>query len=129
MPELDIGCDFDAAEKLSGAIPEGDYKVQVSEVKLGETGANSKIPGTPKIDWEFTVIEHQEFAGRKLFMTTPVSPDGKGLNYLVALTKALGKPWSGKSLNTENYVGLSCRARVIQDEYNGAINNKIKKVF
>lgn len=131
-PEIEIGINFDEAEKLSGPIPADDYDVQCTGAEVGETGPNSKNPGTPKIDWEFSVINSSNpaFNGRRLFMST-IIPHGdmKGLNFIVAATKAMGKKWSGSRLNTEDYIGSLCKAKVIQEEYNGAVNNKIAKLF
>lgn len=129
MPEIEIGIDFDSAEKASGPMPDGDYDVQLVDANLGETGPNSKVPGTPKIDWMFEVINHSnpDYNGRKLFMTTVISTNGAGT--LVSLTKALGTPWKGTKLDTDIYLGAHCKAKVITEEYNGNFQNKIKKVY
>lgn len=129
MPEIEIGIDFDTAEKASGPIPDGDYDVQLVDSNLGETGPNSKVPGTPKIDWIFEVINnsHSDYNGRKLFMTTVLSSNGAGI--LVSLTKALGKPWSGTKIDTDDYLQHTCKAKVVTEEYAGNFSNKIKKVY
>lgn len=129
MPEIEIGIDFDTAEKMSGPMPDGDYDVQCIDASLGETGPNSKNPGTPKIDWQFEVINNSnpDYNGRRLFSTTVISQSGSGS--LVALTKALGKPWKGTKISTDDYLGCSCKAKVVTEEYNGTFSNKVKKVY
>lgn len=132
MPFVEVGLDFESAEKISGPIPEGDYDVQVTSVTLGETGPNSKVPGSPMLKWEFEVINSSNvnLNGRKLFLNMPIPRgDGKGLNFLVATCKALGRPWSGQGLNTDDYLGRTCKAKVTIEEYNGAFNNKVGKVY
>lgn len=127
MPEIEIGLDFNTAEESIRPIPDGDYDVQCVDASLGETGPNSKTPGTPKVDWMFEVINHSSHNGRKLFMTTVISQNGAGI--LASLTRAFGKPWTGTKLTTEDYIGCSCKAKVVTEEYNGTFSNKVKKVY
>lgn len=118
MPQIDLGCSTDQAqeqmERDQLKLPPGSYKMLCVACELGQTKK-----GRPQLTFELEVIEHSnpDFNGKKLFYYAPL-PDGtnmKGIGFLVNITKALGKPWEGTKMNTEDYLTRSCVANVEPD--------------
>ena len=64
--EID-GLSEDKGESGFDAIPSGKYNLRVMDVKMKETGPNSKNPGTPMTSLQCEVIDHEEHDGRKIF--------------------------------------------------------------
>ena len=132
------GLDFAAAEKeveeSRKPLPESDYQFRIDSVehKIGQTS------GRPYLNWTMVVINHSEYSNKKFFYSTPlpwVNPqtqklESTGLNFLVDLCKATGKPWSGGGLQTERYIGAVGNARlIIKMDTNGRPQNEVKAIF
>ena len=132
------GLDFASAEKeveeSRKPLPEGDYQVQIESVehKVG------KESGRPYLNWMLNVFNNAQYNGKKIFYSTPLPwtnpSSGKlestGLNFLVDLCKAFGKPWEGGKLQTEQYIGAMGNARVaIKMDTKGRPQNEVKALF
>jgi hypothetical protein len=60
-------------------VPEGNYHLRLDKASFKETGKNSKAPGTPMAECEFTIFgpaEAEEFHGRKVFENLMLSGEG-----------------------------------------------------
>ena len=123
--QIDLGIDFETAEKEVAEsrkpVAIGDYSIQVTDIKPGVGGESSKNPGRPLLNWELSIIGHPDYTGKKLFYNTSLpwaDPSNgnrlltSGLNFLTDLTKALGHPWAGRAIQTEQYIGLTCHVTV-----------------
>ena len=142
--EIDLGIDFETAEKEVAEsrkpVTPGDYTVQVTNITPGQSGSESKTPGRPYLNWELTVVGHSEFTGKKVWMITSLpwadASNGNrlltsGINFLVDITKALGQPWQGGKLRTEEYHGRTCKATIGLEinKRSGEPRNTIDKVY
>lgn len=62
--------DVEEAKKNSGGdfpeIEEGIYTVKVDRMEIGETGPNAKVPGSPILKVQLTILDG-EFANQKIF--------------------------------------------------------------
>lgn len=118
--EFDLGIDFQAAEtaveEQRRPADEGDYTLQVVEVTAGE----GKQSGRPKFNWQFQIINDPRFNGKRVFYNTSLPWDNPktqqretgGINFLVDVCRALGRPWSGSKIDPQPYIGLTCKAHV-----------------
>jgi len=144
MPTINLGVDFSDVKDsdVFEPLPNATYDFTVYSVEE-KTAASSR----PMLKWVLTIIH--EGKERKLFYNTvlPWMKDGEwdlsGMGMLVGLTKALGKPWTGTQLSTEDYLGLAGRADVHQkpkqikqsdgsyadDPSGGAVNDIRKFVY
>ena len=53
-------------------VPHGNYEVQITKIELGETGENSKNPGSPMVKIWFKITEG-EYKNSILFMNQPIT--------------------------------------------------------
>jgi len=140
--EVNIGLDFLAAEQEAEEalkpIPPFDYTFQVEGIEPKLSGLTSKTPGRPYLNWTLSIINSPEYSGKKLFYSTPLPyhnpSSGKletsGINFLVDMCKALGRPWQGGTFQTELYIGAVGNARVGQRVgQNGRPQNQVDSVF
>ncbi len=120
--EFEMGISYNQAEEENTftILPEAVHEVMVKDIKL--THASS---GRPMLEWLFEVINNPEFKSRKIYERT-VLPwhDGtefitSGLFRITNLTAALGMPWEGEKLYTEDYMGKTCAIKVIHKPYAG----------
>ncbi len=121
MPVVDTCVNFDDIKDLDKGPPpfdSGTYKFQVESIEQKETGPDSKNPGRPMLLWWLGVIESPGLVGRRLPYNTvlpwmnPSAPPGEerdtsGCGLLVAVCKAVKKPWTGQQITTEDYIGLT----------------------
>ena len=120
MVEIALGMDFSKAEEKSEeekrVLPSGTYDLNCTGCKPGVYSKTKR----PFIEFQFEVINDQEWNGKKLRHTCPLPWEGNnsGIGFLVDTTKALGNPWTGDSLNTEDFVSRSCRANIINTDPN-----------
>ena len=133
---IDVGIDFSAAEEASKIqpLPEDDYTLQIEKVEERE----AKTSGRPMLNWTLSVVnaEDPKHNGRKIFYNTmlPYRDDSgelitKGVGFLVDFVKASGQTWEGTSLDPESLVGNTLGATIGIKEYQGKLNNEIKKVY
>ena len=115
MPVIDLGVDYSDVQDMDvfEPLPNGTYDFIVKSVEE-KTAAS----GRPMLKWVFAV--NHEGKDYQLFYNTvlPWYHDGEldmgGVAMLVGTTKALGKPWTGQQLNTEDYIGAAGAAEVYQ---------------
>jgi len=112
MPTINLGVDFSDVENEDTfpVLPNGTYPFKTTKVE----GANSKSsdpPGRPMIKWTFTTVQDGIDFNNFHYTVLPWEVDGEwiasGVGMLVTVCKALGKPWTGKNLVTEDYLGVS----------------------
>lgn len=114
-PIVEMGVDFNLAQKQSSLAmspaPAGVYTLQVISV---EGGVSKR--GKGRLMWMLQIVNATEptLNGKKVsyFTNIPTADDMTGVGFVVQLTKALGKPWNGTSLNTDDYIGLTASANV-----------------
>lgn len=70
MSDLDLRIDFTDVEEQTEfkPIPPSKQRVMVTDWDQGETGENSKNPGSPKLTLELTV-QDGDFSGRRIWDT------------------------------------------------------------
>lgn len=140
MAVIDIGMDFETAEKDAdiSPLPNDDYRFQVKDYELGESGENSKVPGRPKINWQLQIVENEnpDFNGRIIFYNTSLpwtNPntgefDSGGMSFLTKLAQSVGVTWEGTQFDPDALVGQSGLMRTGIKEYNGQQQNEVKKL-
>ena len=77
---------FDDSESVTfdnSPVPDGDYELQVISGVIGMSRA-----GNPKVDWEFQVIDNEDYTARRVWHTTPTT--GRGAGMFSAVLSALG---------------------------------------
>lgn len=118
MPIINLESSFDDAkiegEKQKLKLPVGTHKVICKNAELKESKK-----GTPQLEWTFEVVESQnkDLNGKQLKSWTPLPHNGnnRGIGFIVDLTAAFGKPWSGSEINTDDYIGQTCNVNVEHD--------------
>lgn len=119
MPVVDLGVDYEDVKNqdIMDPMPIGTYEFQVESVE--EKAAATT--GRPMLKWTLKVINNEEYRNRKLFNNTVLAwidpktgEQDSNVFGLVAQCKAVGVPWTGKNLNTEDYVGRTGQVTVIQ---------------
>lgn len=104
-------------------IPADIYQLAIVSVKN-----QRRSPKNPdNICWDLILqVVDGEFVKRKIWHTFTAGPTCAG--FVAAFYNAIGLPWiKGVTLlDPTTWTGKMCFAEVIQDEYNGKINNKIK---
>jgi len=110
MPVVDLGVNYDDIKHMDEfpTVPDGAYDFTVKEVT--ETQSQG---GRPMLKWKISTLHPDTGQDVNIFHNTvlPWIPPGEtemsvsGCGMLVAIAKAVGLPWTGGSLNTEDYVG------------------------
>lgn len=116
-PVFNLGVDFSDVQDTDKfePMPVATYSFQILDAISGETG-----DGRPIIKWTIGIIESEEYNNRQLFYNTPLpwekngQQDISGVGFLVNITKGVGKPWDGKQLVTEDYIGSTGQVEVKQ---------------
>ena len=114
-PIVEMGVDFNLAQKqaelATAPAPTSVYTLQVTSV---EAGVSKK--GRGRLMWMLQIVNAVDpsLNGKKVsyFTNIPTHDDMTGVGFVVQLTKALGKPWNGTTLNTDEYLGLTATANV-----------------
>ena len=110
---------FDDSEAVSfddSPIPDGDYTLMLVNGAIGQSKA-----GNPKVDWEFKVIDSDDFSERRIWHTTPTT--GRGSGMFSAVLSAFGydareyvEPFGGVTNEAlAGLVGESTDARIKTD--------------
>lgn len=81
-------------------IPNGKYLVAVTEMELKECGEDSKNPGKPYYNMEFTVQEG-DYADRTLFTNAMLFPGA--LYTIVQFLKSQGVQFNGTNFQVDGY--------------------------
>jgi hypothetical protein len=118
MPIVDLNVDFSTVqdEDKYPVVPNGEYDFTIVVCDHAKTQA-----GRPQIKWRLEVMDPETGKPVKIGYNTVlpwITPEGQqdtgGVGLLVSLCKAVGRPWTGMQLNTDDYIGLSGRAVVVQ---------------
>ncbi len=111
----------DAVEKE--VMPEGEYDLRIEDAKLADSGEGINvrliIDGEPNAKSVFHYIS----------LVKPGDDPDKRNNKLLfakAFCKAFSIPTESGGFNLEDFYGATGRVFLVQDEYEGALNNKIK---
>jgi len=110
MPVINLAVNYDDIKDLDEfvVVPGGTYQFTVKNV----TEKNSQA-GRPMLNWQLEVIDPATARPVTVFHTTVLpwmhngEMDVKGCGMLVSVAKAVGMPWTGQSLATEDYIGRS----------------------
>lgn len=106
-----------------GPLPEGIYDVTVAKVEQ----TVSKSSGNPMLKVEFDV-QDPEYTGRKMWSNYVLTE--QAMWKVKELFDSLGLDTSALvEMDTDELIGLSCKAKVAQREYDGNIQNEIKKTM
>jgi len=118
MPIVDLNVDFSQVqdEDKYPVVPNGEYDFTIVACDHATTQA-----GRPQIKWRLEVMDPDTNKPVKIGYNTVlpwVTPEGKqdagGVGLLVSLCKAVGLPWTGTQLDTDDYIGRIGRAVVVQ---------------
>ena len=107
MPTINLGVDYATVEHedVIKPMPGGTYPFTVADVEE----AISKASGRPMLKWSFRVPYENGERRMTSYSVLPWEKDGEmdmsGVGMLVSITKALGLPWTGQELVTEDYLG------------------------
>lgn len=123
--------------KEPSIAPAGRYNLQVLECKLGETGPNSKNPGTPMFTISVGFPDDIDYVPLRHFIVLPSQGDdaktmkNKSLG-LKRFLQAFRIPFSSNGIDTEelqlSMIGATANLEVSQSEPNaeGNIYNNLK---
>ena len=75
--------DGDAVSFDDSPIPEDTYTLMLVAGTIGQSKA-----GNPKVDWEFKVIDNEDYGERRIWHTTPTT--GRGAGMFTAVLSAFG---------------------------------------
>lgn len=104
-------------------LPEGVYDVTVAKVEQ----TVSKSSGNPMMKVEFDV-QDPDYTGRKLWANYVLTE--AAMWKVKELFSALGIDTSAiVEMDTDELIGLTCKAKVAQREYDGNVQNEIKKTM
>src|SRR5215467_80507 len=122
----------DVDDRNFEALPAGRYVLKVTDYEMRETKGDGKLgKGVPMINWEFTVLNDDQYKGRKLWMNTVIHETT--LFSLKGLLRATGA-FTEEDLRGEidfepdEVVGAEVIGVVSQREYNGDKVNDVKRV-
>jgi hypothetical protein len=110
MAKINLGMDFNQAEGAVSeerkGVPTGTYRARCFKVEVTETGPNSKKPGRPMLVFNMELVASGEFDGKefKYWAVLPWGDVQTGLGNLIDATTALGKPWEGNEIDTDDYL-------------------------
>lgn len=139
MVDLD-GLKDDLKNNKSGnyeEIPDGTYDVRLLAIELGETGPNSKNPGSPMVKAQFEILAG-DFSERWVFMNQVVNT-GAGLNIGLHFIRTMlpeteehaeiRDRFTSDAFNSYGELGqlIDMLAPFIQDKFEYALNIKTNK--
>lgn len=104
-------------------LPEGTYPVSIAKVEQ----VLSKSSGNPMLKVEFN-IEDEAYSGRKVWANYVLTE--AAMWKVQELMKALGLETDAiLELDTDDLVGMTCQLKIAQREYEGTIQNEVKKAL
>lgn len=104
-------------------LPEGVYPVTIAKVDM----TTSKSSGNPMLKIEFN-IEDDAFKGRKVWSNYVLTE--AAMWKVQELFRACGLDSDQiVTIDTEDLVGLGCNLKIAQREYEGNIQNEVKKAM
>ena len=106
-------------------VPAGVYDAVIDGTR---TEIRQSQAGNTVLNVAFVIQNHPEYAGRVVFENYTITE--KALGKIKQLLKALGFDVDGKkfTLDTEDLHNKKCRIYVGQEEFNGSIRNRVKRV-
>ena len=121
MAKIELGMDFNTADNAvkeeRKSVPTGTYRSRCFKCELTQTGPKSKSPGRPMLVFHMELVNAGEFDGKE-FRYWAVLPHGDvqtGLGNLIAATTALGKPWEGSSIDTDDYLMKEAEINLMEE--------------
>ena len=103
-------------------LPEGTYPVSVAKVEQKLSKKNN-----PVLKVEFN-IKDEEYKGRKIWANYTLIPTA--MWKVQELFKALGLEADAiLEIDTDDLVGLTCQLKIAQREFEGEIQNDVKKAL
>ena len=135
------------AEKAVGngsftPLPVNDYILMIDSIEQRVSRS-----GRPGLNIKCSVINDPKYTGRIVFYSCPLpwinngEIDASGGGFLISLFKGIGMEWKGTEFDTDDLIGQSFKAHVIQKprvrgsapvlDTNGnqIIDNDVKKIY
>jgi hypothetical protein len=110
----------DYSEAFQPLAP-GEYAARICGYDL----KSSKNSGARYVNWGLEVTEGDR-EGAKIGYNTMI--EGKGAGILQGFLKAIDPSYDGGPFDPQSYVGSRLVMTVVEEEYNGKINPKVKSV-
>lgn len=125
MAKFKFGADGSAEAGNYQPVPDGEYVLGVTEVELVETSTNK-----PMLKLELAVDEGP-YIGRKVWTNIVFNAKGEaGHGLTVQALKAFGFEFDGDlEIDTDEWKGRTCRARLETDSYEKDGKTKYKNVI
>ena len=134
MAKVELGMDFNSAQgavdEERKQVPTGTYRGRCFKCELTQTGPKSKSPGRPMLVFHMELVNAGEFDGKE-FRYWAVLPHGDtqtGLGNLIAATNALGKPWEGSSIDTDDYLSKEAEINLVNEPTENGSFTSIKSL-
>lgn len=115
MPTIDLSVDFEDVKDADvfKPLPEGTYEFTVKDIEAKDSRA-----GRPMLVWNLEFTHKGKPYSLRYYSVLPWDKDGEvvtiGLGNLVSMCKAVGIPWTGGSLTTEDYLSATGMAQIVQ---------------
>lgn len=104
-------------------LPEGTYPASIAKV----TQVLSKSSGNPMLKVEFNILD-EAYSGRKVWGNYVLTE--AAMWKVQELFSALGLDTDAiLDIDTDDMVGMTCNLKIAQREYEGDIQNEIKKAM
>lgn len=117
-----LNLDFSNVESRT-PLPEGVYDLEVSKVEM----TTAKSSGNPMMKVEFRVLT-DGFEKRKLFSNYVLTADAMWKVQELMLSLGMDAD-SIVDIDTDELIGLTCKGKVAQREYEGEIYSELKKTM
>jgi len=114
-PVIDLNVDYSDVqdEDVFTPLPPGTYSFRVQSVE-----ALTSKKGRPMLKWTYAIVHEAKEYKLSYYTVLPWMVDGKvdtgGVGMLVSATKAVGLPWTGQQLVTEDYLSAEGTMEVVQ---------------
>lgn len=104
-------------------LPEGTYAASIAKVDM----VTSKSSGNPMLKVEFN-IEDEAYTGRKVWSNYVLTE--AAMWKVQELFRAIGLDTEAiVTIDTDDLIGLTCNLKIAQREYEGNIQNEVKKAM
>lgn len=107
-------------------VPAGVYDavIDATKIELRDSQAGNKVLSVP-----FVIQNHPEYTGRIVFEYYAITDKAKWkIGQLLLAVGLLDKNNPKIDLNTDMLHNRRCKIHVIQEEYNGTLRNRVKRV-
>jgi len=115
MPTIDLNVDYSDVqdEDVFKPLPPGTYQFTVQSIEQ-----TTSKEGRPMLKWIYAIVHDGKNNKLSYYTVLPWLVNGQvdtgGVGMLVAATKAVGNPWTGQTLDTEDYLGLEGQMEITQ---------------